>query len=240
MHMKIPKLKEIEFSPLMWKEFLLASSEWNTIEEFYPYFREHAKEIDYCKGIETCVPNTRIRRLINGYIMLDLLEWDNKVQLRFKMWQLFEDLVGEMLREALKDRVECTVVHVDRYFKGLDYVVTNSRSKDGWNVGVQCKRYIGSALPKRKLGEYGSWSRGTSAVQLIEKGNELRQRWGSRKKFVLVCFNAFRKNVPQKRRFRNLRKSWNCVMVLDRSVKNDTPYTYNIAIPELDRIVRWC
>jgi hypothetical protein len=239
MDMKIPTLKEIEWSPLLWKEFLAAGSEWNTIAEFYPYFRKHAREIDDCKGIEMRVPNTRIRRLINGYIMLDLLEWDRKIMLRFKMWQLFEDLVGEMLREALKDKTECTVVHMDRYFKGLDYVITNSKSKNGWNVGIQCKRYIGSALPKCKLGEYGSWSKGTSAAQLIEKEKTLRQKWGSKKKFVLFCFNAFREKAQQKQRFRNLKKSWDCVIAIDRCVKSDTPYTYKIAIPELDKIVNW-
>jgi len=238
--MKIPKLEQIEFSPLLWKEFLAADSVWKTIEEFYPYLRENAAKIDYCKGIEIDVSSTRIKKLINGYVVLDLLEWDRKIQLRFKMWQLFEDLVGEMMREALKESDECTVVNVDRLIKGLDYVVTNSRSKDGWNVGIQCKRYIGSALPKCKLGKFGSWSRGTSAVQLTERGNELRQRWGSKKKFVLVCFNAFRNNTQQDRRFGNLKKSWNCVMAIDKSKKSDTPYTYRIAIPELDRIVSWC
>ena len=238
--MKIPRLEQIQFSPLLWKEFLAADSAWKTIEEFYPYLHENARKIDYCKEIKTYVPNTRIRKLMNGYAVLDVLEWDKKIQLHFKMWQLFEDLVGEIMREVLKNRTECTVVHVDRVLKGLDYVIANSREKEGWKVGIQCKRYLGSALPKKRLGEFGSWSRGTSASQLQIKGTELRQRWGSKKKLVLVCFNAFRKNAQQDKRFRNLKKYWNCVMVMDKSVKSDTPYTYKIDLSELERIIDWC
>ena len=238
--MRIPRLEEVEFSPLLWKEFLVADSAWKTIKEFYQYFRENVGKIDYCRGMNLNVSNMKIKRLINGYIMFDLLEWDKKIQLRFKMWRLFEDLIGEMMREALKGRNECTVVHVDRVIRGLDYVVTNSRSKEGWNVGIQCKRYVGSSLPKSKLGEFGSWSKGTSAAQLVKKGEKLRERWGSKKKFVLACFNAFRKNAQQEQRFRNLMKSWDCVFVLDKSVKSQTPYSYRIAAPELERIVSWC
>ena len=240
--MKIPKLHDIEFSPLMWKECLAKDSAWKTIEEIYHYLSEQAEKIDWCKGIEVEVSNRRIKKLINGYAIFDILEWAGKIQLRFKMWQLFEDLVGEILREALKTKDECSVVHVDRLpgFRGLDYVVTNSRKKEGWTVGIQCKRYIGSALPKYRLEEYESWSRGTSAVQLYEKGRELRGKWGSRKKFVLMAFNAFRNNLQQEQRFRKLKLSWDCVMVFDKSVNIEQLYIYKIALPELDTIVKWC
>lgn len=240
--MKLPKLREIEFSPLLWKECIVANSEWKATEEVYQHFHEHAEGLDKYKEIKMHVSNRRIKRLINGYAIFDILEWDNKMILsKFKMWQLFEDLVGEVLKGALKTRDECTVVHVDRLagFRGLDYVVTNSRKKEGWTVGVQCKRYVGSALPKYKMGEYGSWSRSLSAVHLIRKGEELHDKF-PRKKFVLATFNAFRNNKIEEQRFRKLQKSWNCVMVFDKSINTKTPYTYNISLPELDRIVKWC
>ncbi len=218
----------------------MAGSQWRTIEEFYPYFLKCAKNIGYCKEIRNHVSNKRIRRLVNGYVTLDLLAWDGSVKLtKFKMWQFFEDLVGEILREILKDRSECTVVNVDRIFKGLDYVVANSKSGDGWKVGIQCKRYIGSALSRNKLDKCSSWARGTSAAQLLVKGKELRQKWGSKKKFVLVCFNAFRGNELQNRRFKRLNKYWNRVIVIDESVTGGRPYTYKLAASGFDTIVNW-
>jgi len=240
--MKVPKLREIEFSPLLWKECIAKDSAWRTIEEIYSHFCEQVGEADWCREIKVEVSNRRIKKLINGYAIFDILEWDRKIsQLRFKMWQLFEDLVGEILREAVRTKEQCTVVHVDRHpgFKSLDYVITNNRKKEGWTVGIQCKRYIGSALPKSRLGEYGGWSRGTSAVQLSDKGKELHEKF-PRKKFVLMAFNAFRNNAQQQQRFRKLKSSWDCVMVFDKSISSATPYTYKIALPELDKIVRWC
>lgn len=240
--MNIPKLQEIEFSPLMWKECIVKDSAWKTIKDFHSYFHEHVKKQDWLKGIEMAVSNRRIKKLINGYLIFDILEWDRKIELlKVKMWQLFEDLVGEILREALRNKDECTVVHVNRLsgFKGLDYVVTNSKKKEGWTVGLQCKRYIGSALPKCRLEEYGSWSKGISAAHLYRKGEELNERF-PRKKFVLAAFNAFRTNEREKQRFSKLNHAWDCVMVFDKSIDTKTPYTYKIALPELDRIVKWC
>jgi len=73
------------------------------------------------------------------------------------------------------------VVHVDglSVFKGLDYVITNSKKKEGWTVGIQCKTYIGSALPKCKLEEYGTWSKSISAPSYIRKARS--------------CMNDFRR-----------------------------------------------
>jgi hypothetical protein len=187
------------------------------------------------------VSNRRIKKLINGYAILDVLDWDNQIQLlRFKMWRLFEDLVQEILREALRDKPECTVVHVDKLkgFRCLDFVITNSRKEDVWTVGIQCKKYIGSNLPKSRIEEYGSWSRGTSASKLTQKGRELHQRF-PKKKFVLAAFNAFQTNEREKQRFRKLKDAWDCVMVFDKSVDTQTPYTYKISLPELGRIEKW-
>lgn len=220
----------------------MAISEWKTIEEIYHHFREQVKKLEWCKEIKVDVTNRRIKKLVNGYTIFDILEWDNRIVLsKFKMWQLFEDLVGEILRETLKPKDDCTVVHVDKLpgFRGLDYVIVNSRKKEGWAVAIQCKRYVGSALPKCKMGKYGSWSRSTSAVQLFEKGIELHERF-PRKKFVLATFNAFRNNKMEEQRFRKLKSSWDCVMVFDKSINTQIPYTYNIALPELKRIVKWC
>jgi len=240
--MKTPRLREVEFSPLLWKEWIAKDSQFRTAEEVYSYFREQAREMDWCREIRMDVSNRRIRKLIYGYAITDILEWDRRIfHLRFKMWQLFEDLVGEVLREALRRKEQCTVVNVDRHpgFKGLDYVIANSRKKQGWTVGIQCKRYVGSSLPKRRLDEYKSWSRGTSAVQLLKKGDELHSRF-PRKKFVLATFNAFRNNVQQENRFKNLKQSWDCVMVFDKSTNTQTPYIYKIKLPELEKVVKWC
>jgi len=240
--MKIPRLREIEFSPLLWKECIVADSKLKTIEEIYSYFRQQAEKLDWLEGIEVDVSNRRIKKLINGYVIFDILEWDKKIIFsKFKMWQLFEDIVEEILREALRTKDECTVVSVDRLpgFKGLDYIITNSRKKEGWTVGIQCKRYIGSALPKQRLEDYGSWSRGTSAAQLYYKGKELHERFPG-KKFVLAAFNAFRTNEREEQRFKKLKRSWDRILVFDKSTNTKTPYTYKIALPELDRITRWC
>lgn len=238
--MKLLKLQEIELSPLLWKECIVADSTWKTVEEIFSYFCEQAEKLDWCRGIKVGVSNRRMQKLINGYVMFDILEWDRRIMLKFKMWQLFEDLVAEILRETLRTKEECSVVHVDRLpgFRALDYVITNSKKKEGWSVGIQCKRYIGSALPKCKLEKYGSWSRGTSAAQLYEKGKELHERF-PRKKFILVAFNAFRMDKRQKQRFEKLKRAWDCVLVFDKSINTKTPYTYKIALPELKKIVKW-
>jgi hypothetical protein len=242
--MRIPRIREIAFSPLLWKECIVKDSPFRTIKDVHSYFRDELAEVEWCKSINVNVTNRRIRRLINGYAVFDVLEWGGKIEgLRIKMWQLFEDLVGEILREALRTKDTCTVVHVDRHpgFKGLDYVVTNNRKKEGWTVGVQCKRYIRSGLSKCRLGQCRSWSRGTSAAQLFEKGKDLHNRFGSEKKFVLVAFNAFRRNIQQDQRFKKLKQSWNCMMVLDKSASDETPYTYKIDFEkELKRVVKWC
>jgi hypothetical protein len=238
--MKIPPLSEIEFSPLLWREFLQTNSEWKSIREFYPYLKEKGKDIDYCKEVQINASNVRVRRLINGYVMLDLLDWDNKIYLKYKFWQFFEDLTAEILRELLKSKRHCTVVHVDKCKKGLDYVIANNKIEEGWKVGVQCKRYIGLKLSKSKIKQVNSWSKGTSAVHLIEKGHELHERYGSNKKFVLICFNAFRVNSQQKNRFNELKKSWDKVIVLDKNTNGDIPYTYRIDASGLERIVDWC
>lgn len=239
--MDVPKLQEVQFSPLMWKESIIRGSTLRTIDELYSYFREHARECGWCKGIRMDeFLNTRIKRLVNGYIIFDFLEWDGKIELKYKMWQLFEDFVGEVLREALRDRTECTVVPVDKAIRGLDYVVANSKCKDGWTVGIQCKRYIRSAIPKSRLKDYRSWSRGTSAAQLIRKGKELHEKWGPGKRFVLIAFRAFTEKASHEQRFRELKQSWDNVLVIDKSKTAAIPYTYKVALPELHRIASWC
>ena len=240
--MKILKFGEIKFSPLIWKECIVKNSELKTAEEIYEYFCEQSDRLAWCKGIIVNVPNKRVRHLINGYVLFDILEWCGRIKLvKFKMWQLFEDLVGEILREILRTKDECSVIHVDRLpgFKGLDYIITNSEKKDGWCVGIQCKRYIGSALPKCRLEDFGSYSRGVSASRLYEKGVELHQRF-PKKKFVLAAFNAFRGDKRQEQRFQKLKRSWDCVMVFDKNVDVKYPYEYKISLPELKKIIEWC
>lgn len=242
--MRIPKLQEISFSPLMWKECIVKSSDFKTLNDFYSYFYECVKEQNWLKDVKVkiiYVPNKRIKRLVNGYLLFDILKWYGRIKLvKVPMWRLFEDLVGEIFREALRERSECSVVHVDGLgdFKGLDYVVMNTE-KGGWNVGIQCKEYIGSSLPKCKLKESESRSRNISAPYLEKKGKELHKRFPN-KKFVLVAFNAFRTNKLEERRFSSLKNAWDCVMVFDKSIDNKVPYTYRIDLRELNKIIKWC
>jgi hypothetical protein len=244
--MKIPRPEDIAFSPLLWKESIASDSDWQTVDDYYSSLLKHLEEQrntnkEWLAGIETNVNNKRIKKLINGYAILDILYWDNQVDLlHYKMWQLFEDLVQEILKEALRDKPECTVVHVDKLkgFKGLDFVITNSSRKDVWKVGVQCKKYVGSDLPKSRIEQYGPWTKGTTAPNLAVKGRELHQRF-PKKKFVLATFNAFRTNEKEKKRFDELKDAWDCVMVFDKSLDTQTPYTYKIRLPELSRIEEW-
>ncbi len=225
----------------MWKESIRRDSDLKTPKHLYTYFKERAEECDWCKGIgiaRSVSPN--IRKLINGYIVFDFLIWDGKFWTKYKMWQIFEDFVGEIMREALKNRTECVVVPVDKTIRGLDYVIANANSRDGWTVGIQCKKYIGSYVPKSRLEEYGSWTRGTSSADLLRKGRELHDRWGSRKRFVLIAFNAFQPKLSQRKRFNELAKYWDYVLVLDRCKKPNVPYTYRISCRGLDHIVAWC
>lgn len=245
--MKVPALKDFEFTPLIWKECMVKGSYLKTKQEIYDYFKEEnaSGKFDWCEKITATVSNDRVKKLLIGYALFDIMYWSSSIELsRFKMWQLFEDLVAEIFREMLRNKDQCTVVSVDKLpgFKGLDYVVANSSKREGWTVGVQCKRYIGSVIPHCRLKDYGSWSRGTSAAYLIEKAFELRRNFGSRRKFVLIAFNALRRNKRQERRFKKLQEksAWDSVVVLDKSIDTTVPYVYELDLRELNRVIKWC
>lgn len=82
--------------------------------------------------------------------------------------------------------------------------------------------------------DYGSYSKGISASKLCEKGVELHKRF-PRKKFVLAAFNAFRENEKQEQNFQKSKRSWECVMIFDKTISSKSPYTYNISLPELEK-----
>lgn len=245
--MKLPEFDEIEFSPLSWKEWLLHGdrSEFPSKKSIYAFLEQRNREgaFEWCYGIRNFVKNRRIRDLLNGYTILDLLSEKRTVEfLRFDMWELFEDVVAEMLREAIKEKEECTVAYVDRWpgFEGLDYIIVNSESKLGWKLGVQCKRYIDTEIPYNRVEEYGSYTKGVSAAWLYFKGEQAKRRFSDKRKIVLITFNAYRPKRRQKNRFNNLKEVWDSVVVLDDNILNEAPYIYKLRFDELKKIVRWC
>ena len=243
--MKLPKLDAIEFSPLAWKEWFLDKERFGSKKSIFKYLEKRNEEgyFENCSGIKNYVKNKRIRRLLNGYALLDLLDWSETITYdRYKMWRLFEDTVAEILREVIREKKECTVAYVDRWtgFRGLDYVIINSESKLGWKVGVQCKRYVGTRIPYCKVDEYSSYSRGTSASKLYDKGIELQNRFTDKRKFILVMFDAYIKGKLQQQRFDWLKDAWDLVVVFNKPLPDEDPYTYRLYFDEADRMARWC
>lgn len=242
--MKLPRFDDFEFSPLAWKEWLLDTEKFGSKKSIFNEIANWNKKghFDECSGIKNYIRNRRIRKLLYGYALLDLLDWTGTLQYeRIKMWRLFEDTIAEILREAIKTRKECTIAHVDRWpgFKGLDYVIINSKNRSGWKVGVQCKRYIGTHRSYNKISECSSWTRGTSAAWLYDKGIEIKERFPG-KRIVLITFNCFRKKKRQERRFKNLHEVWDLVTVIDDNRSGESPYTYRLRFDEVSEIVEWC
>ena len=244
--MKLPEFDDVEFTPLAWKEWLLYGdkSQFRTKKDIFKYLNKWNKEgyFNDCLEIKVYVRNRRIRKLLNGYALLDLLNWTKTVEfIRFKMWRLFEDLVGEILKAVLKEKQEYTVVYVDRWpgFQGLDYIIINSKSTIGWKVGIQCKMYIGTRIPYCRVDEYSSFTRGVSASELYDRGIELKKKYKNRK-IILVTFNAYRRNKLQERRFNWLKTAWDSVIVFDKNISDELPYTYKLSCEGLNRIVKWC
>lgn len=241
--MKLPKFDDVEFTPLAWKEWFL-DRDLRSKKMIFEYLDECNEEnyFEDCLGLKNYVKNTRIRRLLNGYAILDLMDWTGTIRLlRYKMWRLFEDTVAEILREFFREREECSVVYVDKWkgFRGLDYIIVNSKSMLGWEIGVQCKRYIGSRIPYSRIHEFSRYTRGTSAAQLHDKGIDLKNKYSEKRKFALITFNAFRRNKRQEHRFNNLSDAWDLVMVLDENQTGELPYTYRLRCDGLKRVVRW-
>ena len=241
--MKLPEFDDVEFSPLAWKEWLLDKDKFGSKKSIFKYLNEWNKEgyFEDCSEIKNYVRNKRIRRLLNGYALLDLLDWTTTVEYtRFKMWRLFEDTVAEILREAIKEKKECTIAYVDKWpgFQGLDYIIINSESKLGWKVGVQCKRYVGTRIPYRRVNEYSSFTRGVSASKLYDKGIELKKRYTDKRKVILVMFDAYKKGRLQERRFNWLKEAWDSVIVFNRSQPDENIYTYKLHFDGLNKIVR--
>ena len=246
--MKLPRFDDFEFSALAWKEWLLDIANFGSKRRISEYLIERNREgyFEDCSAIKNYVRNRRIRRLLNGYAILDLLDWKKRSLefefARVKMWRLFEDLVGEILRVAIEAKQECTVAHVDRWpgFRGLDYIIINSKSKLGWKVGVQCKRYVGTRVPYSRVDEYSSYTRGTSASKLYDKGIELQNRFTDKRRFILVMFDAYIKGKLRQQRFNWLNDAWDLVVVFNKPLPDEDSYTYRLYFDEADRIARWC
>ena len=147
--MILPRAEEISFSHLAWREWLQEGekSKFRSMKDIYEFLQQQSHDCAFqkCAAIINNVRNRRVRNLLNGYAILDLLYWCGAKFSRYQLWRLFEDLVGEILKESIRHIKECVVINVDRWpgFKGLDYVIVNSQSHPGWKVGIQCKRYIG-------------------------------------------------------------------------------------------------
>lgn len=243
--MILPESNDVEFSPLAWKEWLLDKDKFGSKRSIFKYLIEWNKEgyFDEYLRIKNHVKNKRIRKLLYGYALLDILDRTKTVEyLRFKMWRLFEDTVAEILREAVKTKKECTVTRVDRWpgFRGLDYLIINSKSRLGWKVGVQCKRYIGTRISYARIAEYSRYTRGVSAAQLHDKGIDLKEMYTKKRKILLIAFEAFRRTKIQERRFNNLKKAWDSVIIFDKNLSDELPYTYNLRFDEFNKVMRWC
>jgi hypothetical protein len=246
--MELPRLHELEFSPLAWKEWLLygKGSQLKSRKDVYESLEKLNREHRFrgWAGLDNRTQNKRIKRLLNGYVIFDLLDSTRTLaDKRMKIWRLFEDLVGEVLRNALTTRKECTVVYVgERWpgFKGLDYIITNSESDLGWKVGVQCKRYISNNVPYGKVDDYSSYSTGTTSSRLYFHGKELRKRFSDRRKMILIAFSSYRSSPSESKRFENLKEQWDSILIFDRNRSDKDQYTYKIDCPELEKIVRWC
>jgi len=243
--MKLPEFDDFEFSPMAWKEWLLDKEKFGSKRRIFRHLKVWNKQgyFEGCSRIKNYVGNKRIRRLLNGYAILDLLDWTKTLEYtRFKMWRLFEDTVAEILKEAIRDKEGCTIAYVDRWpgFQGLDYLIINSKSRLGWKVGIQCKRYVGTRIPYRRVNEYSSYTRGVSASKLYDRGLSLKERYPDGRKLVLATFNAYRRNKLQEKRFNWLSEAWDCVIVFDKNTSDDLPYTYRLRFDELNKIVRWC
>lgn len=244
--MNLPSLDEFELTSLAWKEWLQRGnkSEFKSKAGILRYIEQcnDKERFKNFSGIKNYVRHKQIRKLLNGYALLDLLYCSDSIYYeRFKMWRLFEDLIGEIFAVALRKREECKVVHVDKWpgFQGLDYIIVNSEDKLGWRVGVQCKEYIGSKISYNQLDRCSSHTRKTNATGLHREGLETRNRF-PRRKLVLVAFNAYRENKTQEKRFRNLEKVWDAVIVLDDNKSDDSPYIYKLRCSKLYDIVDWC
>ena len=243
--MKLPEFDDVEFSPLAWKEWFLDKERFDSKRSIFKYLEKWNKEgyFEKCSGIKNSVRKKRIRCLLNGYTILDLLDWTGTISYdRYKMWRLFEDTVAEILREVIRQKRECTVAYVDRWtgFRGLDYAIINGKSKLGWKVGVQCKRYVGTRIPYSRVDEHSSYSRGTSASKLYDKGIELRTRFANNRKFTLVMFDAYRKGKLQQQRFNWLKDAWDLVVVFNKPLPDEDLYTYRLKFDDADKIARWC
>lgn len=251
--MKLPRIEDFDFTPLAWKEWLVQGDKSKDFfygvkskRRIYKLIEQENREgaFEGCDGIKNYVRNRRIRRLLNGYALLDLLDrFQVAVYLRYKMWRLLEDLVGEIGKELIKERNECTVIYVgERFpgFKGLDYIIANGKSRIGWKVGIQCKRYIGTRIPYYRKNEYSSFSRGTSASHLYDKGRELKKTYSDRRRILLVAFRAYQMDKRQENRFNKLKENWDCVTVLDDNTSYERPYTYRLSCEGLENLVKWC
>jgi hypothetical protein len=132
------------------------------------------------------------------------------------------------------------VINVDRLrgFRGLDWIVMNEHSRDGWRVGIQCKKYISSSSSKKKaMGN--PWGR-TNSLRLVDHARKLEDRFGIHKRFALVASFAYRTSKSEKHRWWKLRRGsdWDAICVFESRRSFNPPYTYNLSLDTFDNIVR--
>jgi len=237
-----------DLTPLAWKEMYTYYDEDSikSRKELIDYLKENddAREwIDKIHIKKDIVKKwgEKIRRLLFGYALLDIGSWMNLILYeRNQMWRLFEDLTYEILREVLQKMKNCMIIRVDKWpgFRGLDYVIINDESGD-WKVGIQCKRYISTGIPENKLHKFGSYSRNTSATNLLKEAKKLRQKYED-KKFLLATFEVYYNNKKQFNRFLKLKNKseWDAILVFNEIQKPITQYKLNC--DGLENVLKWC
>jgi hypothetical protein len=228
----------------MWAE-ILERDTFKNKADFLDYLRKmngKGKFKDYDRI------NTRIfshgwkdeaEQLMRGYYLLEILKNTGCLELKFPLWRHFENLVGEMLRVALRKRQHLKVVYVDRLagFLGLDWIVVNEHSSDTWRLGVQVKKNIGTGTSY--WAAMGNPWKGNSTPKLIESSRKLEDRFGKHKRFALVASYAYRATPREKARWHKLthESEWDIISVFESRRDFNPPYTYNLSFDKFDNLV---
>ena len=243
--LELPSSNEIRLTPLMWKE-LLDGGTFANKAEFLDYLKECNKDgrFEDFAGIDDRIFSFgwkgECKKLMRTYYLLEALKRTGSLRLRYNLWQHFEDLVGEMLRVALRKHQHMKVVNVDKLpgFQGLDWIVANEHNRGVWRLGIQCKLDI--VTSHSAAASWASPWRATSALRLVEHSQKLEGRFGIHKRFALVSSSGYRNSKSEKQRWQKLKREgeWDIICVFESRRCFKLPYTFNLSLDTFDNIVK--